>query len=64
MVTSALSKVLLGLTMAGAAAQMNSSCTSEKSVYVPELVAMRSGKNVTMSSFAGKVSLAINVASF
>ena len=59
-----LSKTLLGLAFAGTAAQMNSSCTQETSVYRSDLVAMRSGKNVTMDSFAGKVSLAINVASF
>jgi hypothetical protein len=60
-------KLALGLTtLAVASAQTNSSCIGEdaSSVYSPDLVAMRAGKNVSMDTFAGKVGLAINVASF
>jgi hypothetical protein len=43
---------------------LNTTCTASKSLWTNDIFALRGGKNVSFDSFAGKVGLAINVASF
>jgi hypothetical protein len=42
----------------------NTTCTASKSLWSNDIVALQGGTNVSFDSFAGKVGLAINVASF
>ena len=60
------SAVCLGALVASTAAQPAafSQCNRGESMYTKDLVALRGGKNISMDTFTGKVSLVINVASF